>query len=366
MATSIVSSNPKMIDPRSTHDRTRWRAVVARDRASDGRFFYAVHSTGVYCRPSCPARRPRPEQVEYFVTCEQAERAGYRACKRCRPRQPALSTRWREAISAACRLIERSPEVPALTELAARAGFSPAYFHRLFRAAMGVTPKAYGEACRAGRMTGALKAAASVTEAIYAAGFNSSGRFYAGSKQRLGMMPRAVRAGGQGELIEFALGRCWLGRVLVAATAQGLCAVSLGADSKALTQALQERFPKARIEPGGPRLRHLVDEVLRSIARPSLELALPLDLRGTAFEQQVWQALREVTPGTTASYGQIARQIGHPRAARAVARACAANPLALVIPCHRIVRSDGQAGGYRWGRERKRALLAREAPGSRL
>ncbi|HLH77451.1 MAG TPA: bifunctional DNA-binding transcriptional regulator/O6-methylguanine-DNA methyltransferase Ada [Candidatus Binataceae bacterium] len=365
MATSMISAQSEASEAVSNGDTERWQAVVTRDRESDGRFFYAVRSTGIYCRPSCPARRPRRPQVEFYATCEQAEHAGYRPCKRCQPRHRALSQRWSEIIDAACRTIERSPTLPSLGELAADSGLSPAYFHRLFRAATGVTPKAYGEGCRSQRLALALQAGASVTDAIYAAGFNSSARFYAGSKQRLGMTPRVMRAGAEGELIEFALGRCWLGRVLVATTAQGLCAVALGNSSEELTHDLRRRFPKARIQPGGPRLRQQVDAVVRSIGQPSLELALPLDLRGTAFQQQVWRALRHVLPGTTASYGQIARQIGRPAAARAVARACAANPLAVIIPCHRIVQSDGQAGGYRWGPERKRDLLAAEGANRR-
>jgi len=348
-------------------DRARWRAVVNRDRASDGRFVYAVRSTAIYCRPSCPARRPRRPQVEFYASAQDAERAGYRACKRCQPRHPPLTQRWSEVISAACQMIERSPELPSLAELAAHSGLSPAYFHRLFRAATGVTPKGYGESCRAQRLVGALQSGTSVTNALYTAGFNSSARFYAGGTQRLGMMPRVLRAGAEGELIEYTLGRCWLGRVLVATTARGLCAVSLGTSARMLVEGLRARFPKARIRSGGARLRHLVGAVMRSIEQPSLELALPLDLRGTAFQQQVWRALRHVLPGTTASYSQIARQIGRPAATRAVARACAANPLALVIPCHRIVRSDGEAGDYRWGAQRKQELLAREgAPLSAL
>lgn len=344
-----------------TDEEARWAAVMRRDAAADGAFVTAVRTTGVYCRPSCAARHPNRVNVSFYESCAAAERAGFRPCKRCRPDQPDPRALRVDAVKEACRTIEAAEEPPTLGELAGAAGLSPFHFHRVFKAATGVTPKAYADALRARRARDGLGRTATVTEAIYDAGFNSSGRFYATARKRLGMSPRAFRAGGPDEEIRFAVGQCWLGAVLVAATDKGVSAIQLGDDPDALVRGLQEQFPKARLVGGDAAFERLVAQVVGLVERPAESKELPLDIRGTAFQQRVWQALRAIPAGTTTSYGEIARRIGEPRAVRAVARACAGNPLAVAIPCHRVVRHDGLVSGYRWGVERKRALLEREA-----
>jgi len=339
----------------------RWAAVLARDRAADGRFLYAVTTTGVYCRPSCPSRHARREHVRFYPTAAAAEQAGFRPCKRCRPHEPAPDVRRASIVAAACRAIERSQRPPSLRALAACAGMSRFHFHRLFSSLTGVTPGAYAVAYRRGRLRAALVRRSTVTEAIYDAGFMSSGRFYAAASAALGMTPTRFRVGGAGTSIRFAVGQCWLGSVLVAATDLGVCAIFLGDDPDALARDLQDRFPNAQLIGGDQRFEALVAKVVGLVEAPGLGRELPFDIRGTAFQQRVWRALREIPPGTTASYTEIARRIGAPRAVRAVAGACAANPVAVAIPCHRVVRHDGKVSGYRWGVERKRALLAREA-----
>ncbi len=339
----------------------RWRAVQRRDKEADGKFFYSVRTTGVYCRPSCAARLPRRENVRFHASCATAEQAGFRPCKRCRPNAPALADRRAAAIAKACRLIESAESLPDLDALAAAAGMSRFHFHRIFKAATGVTPKAYAAAHRAERMREELPRSATVTEAIYDAGYNSSGRFYAAASEILGMTPTDFRAGGKGAAIRFALGQCSLGSILVAATQKGICALLLGDDPDALLRDLQDRFPKAELIGGDRDFERLVAKVVGLVEHPALGLDLPLDLRGTAFQLRVWQALRAIPAGTTASYSEIAQRIGKPNAVRAVAGACAANPVAVAIPCHRVVRNDGALAGYRWGLKRKRALLQREA-----
>ncbi len=349
--------------PRYTTDDARWAAVVARDKQADGEFFYSVRTTGVYCRPSCGARLARRENVAFHTDTAAAERAGFRACKRCKPDQGAhgaLDARHASLVTAACRRIEAAEVPPTLETLAAEAGLSPHYFHRLFRSVTGVTPRAYANARRAERVRDALPAAQSVTSAFYDAGFNSNGRFYASADALLGMKPAAFRAGGKAESIRFAVAQCSLGALLVAATSRGLCAISLGDDPETLVQELQDRFPKAELVGADVEFERWVAQVVGFVESPHIGLSLPLDVRGTAFQQRVWQALREVPAGQTASYAQIAEHIGSPRAVRAVAQACASNTLAVAIPCHRIVRNDGALSGYRWGVERKRALLAHE------
>jgi AraC family transcriptional regulator of adaptative response/methylated-DNA-[protein]-cysteine methyltransferase len=342
-------------------DEDRWAAVTRRDPRADGVFYYAVLTTGVYCRPSCAARRPLRENVRFHASCAAAERAGFRPCKRCRPNEPALAERRRAAVAEACRLIETAEELPSLDALAQAAGMSRFHFHRVFRAATGVTPKAYAAARRAERLRAELGKSGTVTEAIYGAGFNSSGRFYAASAAMLGMTPRKFRAGGEGVVIRFALGECSLGSVLVAASEKGVCAIMFGDDPGALLRDLQDRFPQAELIGADKSFEETVAKVVGFIEAPALGLDLPLDLRGTVFQQRVWQALREIPAGSTVSYAEIARRIGAPRAVRAVAQACAANDVAVAIPCHRVVRTDGALSGYRWGVERKRKLLAREA-----
>ena len=341
----------------------RWAAVLARDPAADGRFFYAVSTTGVYCRPSCPSRRARPEHVRFFDSADEAERAGFRACRRCRPRQPSAAAQQAALVAELCRYIDAAETPPTLDELAARAGLSPWHLHRVFKAATGLTPRAWAAARRAERVRGALQGALSVSEAIYEAGYNSGGRFYAEADERLGMTPGAYRAGGAQAEIRFALGECSLGSILVAQSARGVCAISLGDDPEALLRELQDRFPAATLIGGDADFEVLVAQVVGLVEAPGTGAELPLDLRGTAFQQRVWQALREIPAGQTVSYAELARRIGAPAAVRAVAGACAANTLAVAIPCHRVVRSDGGLAGYRWGVARKRALLEREGAG---
>ncbi|MGE3932776.1 MAG: bifunctional DNA-binding transcriptional regulator/O6-methylguanine-DNA methyltransferase Ada [Rhodospirillaceae bacterium] len=339
----------------------RWEAVVRRDRAADGAFVYAVRTTGVYCRPSCAARRARRENVGFFDTTAAAVRAGFRACKRCRPDAADPAAAPAAVVARACRLIDEAEEAPSLDDLARAAGLSRFHFHRVFKAQTGVTPKAYAAARRRERVQAALGDGASVTAAIYTAGFSSNGRFYDAASGMLGMTPTAYRRGGPGETIRFAVGRCWLGAVAVAATDRGVCAILLGDDPDALLRDLQDRFPKAALIGGDRAFESTVAAVVAFVESPGQGLALPLDVRGTAFQERVWRALRDIPPGTTVSYTALAATIGHPAAVRAVAQACAANPAAVAIPCHRVVRTDGSLSGYRWGLDRKRALIDREA-----
>lgn len=342
-------------------DDARWRAVQMRDETADGHFVYAVRTTGVYCRPSSTARLPKRENVEFFDTPQAAEAAGYRPSRRASDRSSASAERA-ELVSQACRLIETSEVLPNLAALAAKIGMSPYHFHRVFKAETGLTPKAYAGAYRAGKLRRKLSAAdLSVTDAIYDAGFNSNSRFYEASHQLLGMRARAYRAGGAGEEIRFAVGQCTLGAILVARSQQGICAILLGDDPDALVRDLQDQFSKASLVGGDLEFERLVAQVVGFVETPSVGLNLPLDVRGTAFQERVWQALREIPSGMTASYTEIAQRIGLPKAVRAVAQACAANHIAVAIPCHRVVRRDGGLSGYRWGVERKRELLLREA-----
>jgi len=337
-----------------------WSAVERRDRAADGTFVYSVRTTGVYCRPSCAARLPRRENVAFHQTCTDAERAGFRPCKRCRPNASTLAEVHAGAVARACRLIEEAEEAPSLEALARAAGMSRFYFHRVFKAVTGVTPKAYAAGHRGKRVREELSSGESVTEAIYGAGFNSNGRFYAAAPGLLGMTPTQFRSGGSGNVIRFAVGECSLGAILVAATAKGVCAIEFGNDPEMLVRALQDRFPRAQLLGGDKAFERLVAEVVGFVEAPGRGLDLPLDIRGTAFQQQVWKAIRDIPAGSTASYRDLAKRIGAPKAVRAVAQACGANAIAVAIPCHRVVRTDGSTSGYRWGVERKRALLDRE------
>jgi AraC family transcriptional regulator of adaptative response/methylated-DNA-[protein]-cysteine methyltransferase len=356
-----ITAKPRKTTGVATATDPRWAAVVARDSKSDGRFVYSVRTTGVYCRPSCPSRLARPENVRFHATCADAERAGFRPCKRCRPNEPALVEQQAKKVAEICRVIEASATVPSLEELAARAGLSTFHFHRVFKAITGLTPKAYAAAHRARRVRNELRRDRSVTEAIFDAGFNSSGRFYESAEPMLGMTPTEFCAGGRNARIRFAVGECSLGSILVASSQKGVCAISLGEDPDALVRDLQDRFPRAELIGGDAEFEQLVAKVVSFVESPALGLDLPLDVRGTAFQQRVWQALRKIPAGTTVSYSEIAKRIGAPRAVRAVAQACAANTLAVAIPCHRVVRNDGGLSGYRWGVERKRALQQAEA-----
>jgi AraC family transcriptional regulator of adaptative response/methylated-DNA-[protein]-cysteine methyltransferase len=338
----------------------RWAAVLARDPAADGSFVYSVATTGVYCRPSCGARRARPEHVAFHATTADAERAGFRPCLRCRPDRPPLLEQHAATVARLCRLIESADEAPGLDALAQEAGLSVYHLHRVFKAATGLTPKAYAAAHRAHRVRAELGRSDTVTEAIYGAGYNSNGRFYAQSNDLLGMTPSRYRAGGAGTDIRFAIGECSLGAILVAASEIGVCAILIGDDPDALAHDLQDRFPRAELIGGDADFEQLVAKVVGLVEAPAVGLDLPLDVRGTAFQQRVWQALRDIPAGRTESYADLARRIGSPKSVRAVAQACGANPLAVAIPCHRVVRNDGALAGYRWGVERKRTLLERE------
>lgn len=334
-----------------------WQAVLERDARSRARFVYAVRTTGVYCRPGCASRRPRRDNVQFFEEPEAAEAAGYRACKRCRPADPSAATRHLRAIEKACRIIVEAETMPSLQQLADAAGLSRFHFHRLFRQVVGATPREYAQARRADRLAHNLASGQNVTQAILDSGYGSSARAYAACES---MTPGARRDGGRGEAIGYTVISSTIGQVLVAATAKGLCAVELGDEPETLVRALQERFPTARVAEDRGRLRDWAQRVVRYIADPHARFELPLDIRGTAFQASVWRTLRKIPVGRTASYAEIAAALGRPTAVRAVAQACGANPLAVLIPCHRVVRSDGGLGGYRWGVARKRALLRRE------
>ncbi len=341
-------------------DDQRWQAVVARDKSADGAMVYCVKTTGVYCRPSCAARLARRENVEFHPTPAEAERAGFRPCKRCQPDQRVSTNDHTQAVAQACKLIVDADESPDLQTLAMTVGMSPSYFHRLFKSLTGLTPKAYATAHRGERVRRELPRAGSVTSAIYNAGFNSNGRFYATSSRMLGMKPADFRQGGDGATIRFAVGECSLGSILVAASQLGICSIALGDDPNALVKDLQDRFPQARLIANHREFDRLVARVIAFVDRPGKGLDLPLDVQGTAFQHRVWQKLCEILPGKTRTYSQIARDLGRPNATRAVAQACAANSIAVAIPCHRVVRTDGSLSGYRWGIQRKAKLLETE------
>ena len=346
---------------RAAQDAQRWASVVAKDKTADGQFYTAVATTGIYCRPSCAARRPKRENVTFYDTCAEAEAAGYRPCKRCKPNELVLGAQHAAKVAEACRLITEAEVLPKLDDLARAVGLSPFHFHRLFKSIVGVTPKAYATATRQQRVREKLVRSMSVTEAIYDAGFNSNGRFYATASEVLGMTPTSYRAGGANAEIKFAVAQCSLGAILVAASGKGVCAIFLGDDPNELVHEVQDRFPNASLIGGDSEFEKLVAHVVGFVETPRAEWDLPLDIRGTAFQHRVWQALRAIPPGETVSYAELARRVGDHKAVRAVAGACAANNLAVVIPCHRVVRTDGSLSGYRWGVERKRILIEREA-----
>ena len=357
---TTLSETSRPMTP-SVVDDPRWARIVARDKTADGHFWYSVSTTGVYCRPSCPSRAANPENVEIHDTLESARRTGFRPCRRCNPDGLSIEAENAAMVAKACRMIEESEEEPALKDLAKAAGRSATYFHRVFKTVTGLTPKNYAIAHRSMKVREELVAGNSVTGAIYGAGFNSSGRFYEKSTTMLGMTPSQYRNGGANEEIRFAVGQTSLGAILVASSQKGVAAILLGHDPDALVRDLQDRFPKARLIGADRDYEAMVARVVGFVETPAIGLDLPLDVRGTAFQQRVWQALQEIPVGETVSYAEIARRIGSPTSVRAVAGACAANGLAVAIPCHRVVRNDGSLSGYRWGVERKRALLFREA-----
>jgi len=341
-------------------DDARWAAVLARDPGFDDVFVYSVATTGIYCRPSCPSRRANRTNVEFHASSAEAKRAGFRPCKRCKPDQPSLQSEHAAKVAKACCLIEQADEAPKLEEIAASVGLSPYHFHRIFKSIAGLTPKAYATAHRNKQVRDKLPRSTTVTEAIYGSGYNSNGQFYATATDVLGMTPSAYRSGGNKAEIKFTIGECSLGGILIASTEKGICAIFFG-EPATLKRDLQKQFPRARLKPADRDFEAITAQVIAFVEEPRTGLGLPLDVRGTAFQHRVWEQLRRIPLGQTASYAEIAKRIGEPQSARAVARACASNPVAVAIPCHRVVKSDGSLSGYRGGVHRKRALLDREA-----
>ncbi len=357
-----------MVDVTRIPDRDQeWRAVMARDRRSDGRFVFAVLSTGIYCRPSCPARRPLRTNVRFFADPGAAEAAGFRACLRCRPRGERPDPSRRLAEAARDYLEAHLDETVRLAQVAGAVGATPWHLQRTFKRFFGQSPQAYVNARRLERVRSTLRSGRDVTTAVYEAGFTAASQLYAQSNVRLGMTPGAWRQGGRGADVRYAVADAPPGRVLVAATERGVCAVLLGDGGRALVSALRRELPEATIRPGGPELRAWIDEVVRRAGGEAPAASIPIDTPATLFQRRVWESLAAIPRGETRSYGEIARQLGQPRHARAVARACAANRVAVVVPCHRVTAASGGLGGYRWGAERKRRLLELEtgAPGAR-
>ena len=359
---TLTPPEPRTSTLPSVADDPRWARIVARDKTADGHLWYSVATTGVYCRPSCPSRLANPKNVQLHDSLASAKATGFRSCRRCNPDGLSIEAENAALAAKACRIIEESEEEPSLEELAKAVGRSPSYFHRTFKAATGVTPKEYSAANRAAKVRHGLASGSSVTEAIYDAGFNSSGRFYEKSTDMLSMTPSQYRAGGANEEIKFAVGQTSsLGAILVASTKKGVAAILLGDDPEDLVRNLQDRFPNARLIGADRDYEALVAQVVGFVEAPRLGLNLPLDVRGTAFQERVWKVLQEVPVGATVSYAEVALRIGTPKSVRAVAAACAANKLAVAIPCHRVIRNDGSLSGYAWGVDRKRILLDREA-----
>ncbi|MFZ5807739.1 MAG: bifunctional DNA-binding transcriptional regulator/O6-methylguanine-DNA methyltransferase Ada [Chloroflexota bacterium] len=343
-------------------EEQRWQAVQQREMGKLTPFVYGVKTTGVYCRPTCPSKTPRRENVRFFDTAQQAQEAGFRPCKRCRPDDEVDGLL--QIVKRACEMIAQSPAEVSLKELAKQAGFSPSYFQRLFKRTVGVTPKQYALQWQRQRLREGLQTQSSVTQAAMQAGSGGLRRLYGGERRRLGMRPRQYQQGGSGARIRYAMARCELGWVAMAATEQGVCAVEFGDSAAELEGRLREVFPQAEELSGDPQLSAWLEELIQSIEAPTVSPQIPLDIRGSAFQVRVWQAIQRIPAGETATYGEIAQQLGKPGAARAVGQACAKNPAAVVIPCHRVVGAGGGLGGYRWGRERKKKLLEREAEGA--
>lgn len=337
-----------------------WQAVVERDAEFDNVFFYSVLTTGVYCRPSCPSRRANRENVRYYATADEAEQAGFRPCLRCNPRDSSGLSEQARTVERLCRHIDNAESLPSSGELAAIAGWSQFHMQRVFKRVTGLTPRRYAAGSRAERVRAALGEEGTVTAAAYSAGYNNGGRFYEEANKVLGMSPTAYKKGGSDSRIRFTVGECSLGSILVAQSEKGICSIQMGESPQTLIEALQDRFPAAELVGNDRDFEHTVAQVVGLVEQPSQGLDLPLDIRGTAFQRRVWAALQSIPPGQTVSYTEVANMIGAPKSVRAVAQACGANKLAVAIPCHRVVRNNGDLSGYRWGIERKQALLERE------
>lgn len=340
--------------------KARWLAVTCRDPQGDDQFVYAVKTTGIYCLPSCPSRTASRQNVVFFNTADLAVAAGYRACKRCKPDRPSQQQDRNALVLQACQAIENSTTSLSLEQLAQQAQISRYHFHRIFKSVTGLTPKAFQQAVQAKRIATSLQSAPSITDAIYDAGFNSAGRFYDSAHTLLGMQPARFREGGRGECIRYEIVSCALGWVIVAATRKGVCAIEFGDEAQTLSVHIRERFHQAQFEEADAEFKRWVAQVIRYLDQPQGVLSLPLDIRGTVFQRRVWQAMQAIPAGQTASYSEVAEQIGQPKAFRAVAHACASNTIAVAIPCHRVIRANGNLSQYRWGPERKAELLKRE------
>ncbi|MDJ0622175.1 MAG: bifunctional DNA-binding transcriptional regulator/O6-methylguanine-DNA methyltransferase Ada [Desulfocapsaceae bacterium] len=341
-------------------EQSRWQAVVDNNQQADGHFFYAVKTTGIFCRPSCPSRLPHQDNIEFFNSSSAAMEAGYRPCKKCQPLSLSADEHNHEKVITACRLIESSDEPISLADLAAKVNLSPHYFHRLFKRIVGITPKQYGAGHTSKCFRDHLEDGQSVTEAIYAAGYSSSSRAYDNENDRLAMTPTTYKNGGRGTTITYGFAECFLGWIVVAATSRGVCSVEIGESPEKLAAVLRQRFPRAILQESDDNFVDLLGRVVKSIEEPGTINDIPIDIKGSAFQQQVWRMLRRLKPGETASYSEIAARLGKPRAGRAVANACSANPVAVIIPCHRVIAKDGSLSGYRWEAWRKRLLLERE------
>lgn len=345
-----------LMKPAQDIEHAWWQAVLARDGSKDGKFYYAVASTGVYCRPSCPARRPRPEHVRFFARREEAEGAGFRPCRRCRPAEARVG--MSEVVAEVCDFISRNLEEDLrLATLSRRFGLSPFQLQRAFKAALAITPREYADTCRMQSLKSQLQVGGTVTDALYGAGYGSSSRLYERTNSQLGMTPATYRRGGEGVLIRYAFVESPIGRMMVAATDRGISSIAFGDSETRLIQGLRREYPKATLKRGDAVLRGWIGGLLKQMHDRQPQGELPVDIRATVFQRRVWQHLRSIPYGQTRSYSEVASAIGKPTAVRAVARACATNPVAVAIPCHRVLRTDGSLGGYRWGLERKRKLL---------
>ncbi|MCP3888040.1 MAG: bifunctional DNA-binding transcriptional regulator/O6-methylguanine-DNA methyltransferase Ada [Desulfobulbaceae bacterium] len=349
-----------MISAQFNTDDAKWNAVCENNSDADGVFYYAVITTGIYCRPACRSKSPKRDNVKYFNTCDDAETAGYRACKRCKPTAITKTGATEQKIIRACRIIEESESSIKLDDLAAQVSLSPYHFHRLFKKIVGITPKQYSSKHQSRRFQANLMTSPSVTDAIYSSGYTSSGSAYDKKRDQLAMKPKAYRKGADGVTITYGIAHCFLGWVIVAATDRGICAIEFRDNSETLPEQIQARFPNAQFKKADTAFEALIKEVVDFIDSPQSTLQVPLDIQGTAFQQQVWEVLKQIKPGETMSYTDVAEQLGKPSAVRAVATACASNKLAVVVPCHRVISKAGKTGGYRWGPERKKKLLQLE------